>query len=201
MAHKTLYPHIWTRSPHDVEWFGPPPELPLNEKDTNPFFSHYEEIESTAARKKLYCYDSVEEPAPWTLPTIRRGVDPPFARKPSQERKITSPFEKLSPLPPILSLSIPNPGATPSTFKGTTSGSRFVEKFRESMVLARPESPRQYVNHYHTTRTDPTSFPRSVENMDKPIPLPKVSEWVRADALQLNLTGNSKKQSGNHAWI
>jgi hypothetical protein len=106
MAHKTLYPHIWTRSLHDVEWFGPPPELPLNEKDTNPFFSHYEEIESTAARKKHYRRDSVEEPAPWTLPTIRCGVDPPFARKPSQERKITSPFEKLSPLPPILSPSI-----------------------------------------------------------------------------------------------
>lgn len=202
MAHKTSYPAIWTRSLHDIEWFGQqPPALPPKEQlITNPFFDHYDDIESTAARKKHYRRDSLDDPAPWAVPsTIRRGVDPPFVRKPSQES--SSPFEKLSPLPALISLPVPNPSATPGTFKGTASGSRFIEKFRDSMVLARPESPSQFVHRYHITSTDPTSFPRSVEDMDQPIPLPKKSEWIRADALQLHLTGDSKKQRGNYAWI
>jgi len=187
MAHKTLVPDIWRRSIYDVDWFGQLEVKPSNEQVIqkflhkspsymdDPYCDYYEDIEATAGRKKLYRRDSLEDAAPWAITAMRRGVDPPFARTqgqghtPSHSQSSATVF---TPLP-----SVPDKTATASN----AGGSRFVEKFRESSLLMRVEDPAQYTSHYHA-RTD--SFPPVVVDVDQPIPLPRLSEWVQADGLK-----------------
>jgi len=216
MAHKTTYPDIWKRTVYDVEWFGRPDQAPSQERVVHdflhkrtsyvddPFHEYYEDVEASAVQKRHYTLgDSVDEAAPWSALSIRRGVDPPFSRKQGSESghghehlpsnlslsspifPTRTPLPQLPPLPP-LPLSIPSRSATVAT-----SGSRFVEKFRESGLLMRVEDPGQYTAHYLSssspsnhahTRSD--SFPPSVVDVDQPIPLPRLSEWVRADGLK-----------------
>ncbi len=208
LAHKNLYPNIWTEYLYDVEWFGQPAQQPSKEEimegffktmpknDTESYFDHFDKIDSTATRKKLYLPDTIEKSAPGAMPNIRRGVDPPFATKST----VSSP--RSAQLPPILPLSLPNRIATLGSFAGSTSGSRFIERFRESTVLARSETPNQYVNHYHT-RKDSSAFPRSVDDVDQPIPLPRMSKWIKAESLHSNVTSEGKKaqDNNNNLWI
>lgn len=181
MAHKTLYPDIWMRTVYSINWFGQPPESPSSEKVVqdflgcspcldDPYFDHYDDIGSTAMRKKNYrIRDSVEEAIPWASAPIRRGIDPPFVR-PGQLSSRSSPS-----LPPRLDLP-----SYPNRSVGTigSAGSRYLEKFRESSVLSRTETPAQYTTHYLSHKD---SFPISVADLDQPIPLPRRSEWIKAD--------------------
>jgi len=181
MAHKHFYPDIWKRTVYSIDWFGQPQELPSSEKvvqnflgssphHDNPYFDYYDDIGSTAVRKKLHrIRDSIEEAIPSGGAPIRRGIDPPFARP-----KQTSSYSLPSP-PPRLDLpSYPNRSADAIG----TAGSRYLEKFRESSVLSRTESLTQYTTHYLTHRDSFASF---VADLDKPIPLPRRSEWIKAD--------------------
>lgn len=180
IAHKALYPDIWMRTVYSIDWFGQLQESPSSEKvvqdflecsprPDDPYFDHYNDIGSTAMRKKHYrIRDSVEEAVPWGSVPIRRGIDPPFSR-PGQMSNRSSPS-----LPPRLDLpSYPNR----SVGAVGTMGSRYLEKFRESSVLSRAETPAQYTTHYLTHKDD---FPTSVADLDQPIPLPRRSEWIKA---------------------
>jgi hypothetical protein len=181
MAHKSIYPDIWKRTVYTIEWFGRPQERPSNEKivrnflensplsNEDPYRDYYEDIESTAARKIHYpIRDSIDQATPWG-PTVRRGIDHPFTRPMSN---------RSSPIPQRLNLPLPSLPDR-SAGAGAGVGSRYLEKFRESNILSRSESPMQYTRHYHTHNS---SFPPSVADLDKPIPLPELSEWVRADS-------------------
>lgn len=205
MAHKTIYPHIWTLPVHSVQWFDrgadaplPPPkekrdkavnleaspsQAPRYEQE-DPYADWYEDVESSANRKKMYpIRNSVEENIPWgphwTPPQIRRGIDQPFSTQPSTARS--------SPAAALNNVSLPS--LPPPSAK---SGSRYIERFRDSLQFfssgnksdgpARPPPdvpPKLFAKHYHAHKT---SFPESVDNDDNPIPLPHLSEWIRADA-------------------
>ncbi|KAJ3501997.1 hypothetical protein NLJ89_g9086 [Agrocybe chaxingu] len=159
VAHRDLPGNIWNKTAYETK---------LSE-DEDPYADYYEDIESTSARKNHYgLRDSVEIKAPWAIGQTRRGVDTPFARPSGTTSNRSS---------PTLLPSIPSRSATTGA-----AGSRFVEKFRESSILARSESPSHYHYHAHTN-----SFPPSVEDFDKPIPLPSLSEWVRADGSKTGL--------------
>ncbi|KAF8797932.1 hypothetical protein BYT27DRAFT_7203618 [Phlegmacium glaucopus] len=175
MAHRYLYPDIWKRSMYGVAWFGRSHEI--ISKDVDPYIDHYADIESSSARKRLYpISDPIENVAPWATNRVRRGVDPPFSRQPIKgtSSNRSSPTGSTS----DLSNSFPS---YPNKSAKVDTGSRFIEKFRESTLLARSESLEHFVANYQT-RQD--SFPPSVLDVDAPIPLPRLSEWVRADALR-----------------
>jgi hypothetical protein len=62
--------------------------------------------------------------------------------------------------------------------------SRFIERFRESQLQPSAswwETPAQY-----GLQLTPHAevFPRKVDDHDVPIPLPRLSEWIRADAVR-----------------
>lgn len=146
------------------DFFGGSPRL------DDLYFNNYNDIGSTAMRKKNYrIRDSVEEAVPWGSTSIRRGIDPPFT-KPGLMSNLSSPS-----FPPRLDLP-----SQPNRSVGAigTAGSRYLEKFRESSVLSRAETPTQYTTHYLTNKD---SFPTSVADLDQPIPLPRRSEWIKAD--------------------
>jgi len=178
MAHKCLYSDIWRRSVYEVVWFGPSHEIPLksnaiNHLDIDPYIDpYYEDIEDSSVREQPYTiYEPIEKTPPLATNHIRRGIDPPFALQPKSTRSNrSSSAVSNSSLP-----SYPNKSAKSET------GSRFIEKFRESTLLARSESLEHFVAKYQA-RQD--SFPPSVADADAPIPLTRLSEWVRADALR-----------------
>jgi len=176
MAHKDLYSDIWRRSVYGVVWFGRSNENFSKSNVTSrlnldPYIDHYEDIENSSARKRHHLIsEPTKNAAPWAMNPVRRGVDPPFSRQPKST--CSSPTVASSEL--ILP-SYPNKSAKSET------GSRFIEKFRESTLLARTESLDDFVTN-HQVRKD--HFPPSVVDVDAPIPLPRLSEWVRADALR-----------------
>jgi len=209
-AHKNIYPDIWTQSLYEIDWFGQSPS-PLFKKehlkkehvvqdflqrgkDSNvvPPYCLYDDIEYEPPRKEIFLPNDVEEAAPWISPSVRRGVDVPFASKPSHLGSSTS---TISSRPPTLPLSLPNRSATPNST--WTNGSRFIERFRDSAVLARPETTSQFSSHYHA-KQDSGSFPRSVDDVDQPIPLPRLSKWISADGREVSGTGGRAK---SRRWI
>lgn len=152
---------IWEEKPHEEE---------------NPYSRYLDDIESTSSRKLKADISATDIPAPWArVNNVRRGVDPPFATRDgggmSTQTSPRSMGEKTLPLTPIYM-------KMQSSKTAGTVGSRFIEKFRESRVLSRSETPAQYGTHFMTT-----DYPPVVDH-DLPIPLPRLSEWVRADALK-----------------
>ena len=174
ITHKSIYPDIWQRTIYSIQWFEAPRTAPPLEKgaldaytgslfdDKDVYAAFYHDPE---ARKPIYR----DEPAPWATSPGRRGIDPPFARKPLG----TSPASS-SP-----AIAVPDRSADPSLSPGSAGG-RAIEKFREANVLARPEGAAEFTRHHHT-RTG--SFPLSALDLDQPIPLTRLSEWVRATDL------------------
>jgi len=175
MAHKRLYSDIWRRSVYGVAWFRRSREISPkgNHLDLDPYADYYDDIENSSARKSLNLVpDPIEKnAAPWATNQVRRGVDPPFSRQPtSNSSDRSSPTVTASALP-----SYPNKSAK------FDNGSRFIEKFRESTLLARTESLEHFVSKYQAQQNP---LPPLVLDVDAPIPLPRLSEWVRADALR-----------------
>lgn len=157
-----MYGVVWFARSHDISKGNVTSRLKVD--------SH-EDIENSSARKQL---DSISENiAPSATNSLRRGIDPPFSRQPKSTHSNSSSL--------TLSSSVLSLPSYPSKSVKTESGSRFIEKFRESTSLARLGSLEHFItNHY--IRQDP--FPSSVADIDAPIPLPRLSEWVRADALK-----------------
>jgi len=190
MAHVRDDHELWSKTMYTVDWFNSPrasPKQPQGHADNWEEKPHEEEksysrylddIESTSSRKlKAHSIDirsATDIPAPWArVNNVIRGVDAPFAKRDGGMSTQTSPRstgDKTLPLTPIYMKM--------QSSKTGTVGSRFIEKFRESRVLSRSETPSQYGSHFMTT-----DYPPVIDH-DLPIPLPRLSEWVRADALK-----------------
>jgi len=175
MAHKDLYSDIWRRSMYGVVWFGRSNHTSkgnvTNHLDLDPYINHYEDIENSSARKRRYpISDPAKNAAPWATNPVRRGVDAPFSQQPTSTCS--------SPMVTSSELTLPS---YPNKSAKTETGSRFIEKFRESTILTRSESLEHFVTNYQVRKDQ---FPPSVMDVNAPIPLPRLSEWVKADALR-----------------
>ncbi|KAF9483894.1 hypothetical protein BDN70DRAFT_799003, partial [Pholiota conissans] len=188
MVHKSIYPNIWKRSIYSIQWYEQVPELPTKEKVVQDFCGgkafddeaiyaafYHDDVEASVNRAKYSPRPSVDKLASWVDPSpVRRGIDPPFASQPASRR--TSPTNSTA---ATLALpSFPHRSADPLT---PSSGSRYVEKFRESSVLARAEGPAQYARHYHSKSNSSGLLPALALDFDQPIPLTRMSKWVKAD--------------------
>ncbi|KAF9052973.1 hypothetical protein BJ165DRAFT_1570207 [Panaeolus papilionaceus] len=168
MAHKRTCADFWIRSIYSIDWFGQPETTFCKEKMGNGFCGPF----------GIY-YDDVEsghkrqDSAPWAQTNIvRRGVDQPFAKKPMSGSS--------SPAPALALPSFPNAVVSPSTSKSH-------DRIRDST-----EKPFLFMGQIPRT----ASFPPAVADVDQPIPLPRLSEWVRADALR-GITVHTNPHSAN----
>ncbi|KAF8921400.1 hypothetical protein CPB85DRAFT_1450891 [Mucidula mucida] len=188
MSHSRQLPSIWCTSIYAVPWFtvelgekaaflGDAPRS-ISNPENDSWARYVAQIANSSGRKRQYSVDSIEkgepqdiEKAPWAQNAdIRRGRDSPFTVRDddsstnSSRTRITLPERPAAPVP-----------ATPSS----TAGSRFIERFRESRMLTR-----QGKSHFSMDSdiSAITPFPRDIDDHDQPIPLPRLSEWMRADA-------------------
>jgi len=208
MAHQGLYSDIWRRSVYGVVWFGRSHEIVskgdvLNvvnqcedienssaQKQLNRIsdslkttsiektppnvdlhVNRYEDIEKSSARKQLHPISNSVESTLKSTNSVRRGIDAPFSRHPSGTCSNTSSRT-------ISSFTLPS---CPDKSAKSEVGSNFVEVFRESTLSARLESSGHCVAN-HQIPKDP--LPPLVIDINAPIPLPRLSEWVRADAIK-----------------
>jgi len=171
MAHKHLYSDIWRRSIYGIVWFGGSHEISSKGNDTGRLnVDNYEDIENSSAQKQPSLISPPIEHTPMTslkaVSSIRRGIDAPFSRKQNSTGSTSS--TRSSRMASTITLpSYPNKSAK------SENGSRFIETFRES----RSESFAQFV----ASQVPKDPFPLDV---DAPIPLPRLSEWVGADVLK-----------------
>ncbi|KAJ6455684.1 hypothetical protein C8R45DRAFT_584737 [Mycena sanguinolenta] len=176
MLHKSMFPEIWSASAPSVDWFVHR-QLDANSLDNDSWTRYLGDIESSAMQKQPFANISesgtrpatpkptYNEKAPWAPNGIRRGVDEPFTFR--TESDIAS--EAPSTLSSKLNAALPPLPLRVKT-KAKSAGSRFIERFRESRVPV------------HPSQQEPTtSFPPGVDDHNMPIPLPRRSEWVRAN--------------------
>lgn len=168
LAHRRAYPYIWSQSPYDIDWFsftGNDGNIITPSKRWTRYLDDTEDLASEKGKKP----SSIASKAPWAqAKNVRRGIDSPFSKKANTETT-----------PTTMPLRF-QPKAAPQASQRTPSGSRFIEPFRESRMLSRPESTSNFHSH-HTSRVAP--FPPTLSDHDLPIPLPRLSEWIRADAI------------------
>ncbi|KAG6854614.1 hypothetical protein C0991_004216 [Blastosporella zonata] len=176
MVHVRQIPDIWTQSIYSINWFGVGHNGFLNEKDcslldpeTDTWSRYIKDIE--AARSSNH---NVGMAAPWAQ-TIRRGIDAPF--KSNAPSAVTSPSTTST----TFTQTAPFPIAPLRIQSRSTAGSRFIERFRESTRLMRQESVSQM---QAAGPTHVVPFPPHVDDYDLPIPLPRHSEWIRADDIK-----------------
>jgi hypothetical protein len=187
VAHMRAYPGIWTLTVCSVAWFIQPHSddvtlrkhgsqiLGASSSNSNSgkdsWTRYLEDLECSSARKFQNRLDG-DGQAPWAQSrNIRRGVDNPFTKRENSSTHYfgTGSDAALPPLP----LKVQT--------KGIPAGSRFIEKFRESLTISRSESSSHFGLHF-SSRVAP--FPPKVDDHDMPIPLPRLSEWIRADAIK-----------------
>ncbi|KAG5727665.1 hypothetical protein E4T56_gene12301 [Termitomyces sp. T112] len=164
IAHISPFPEIWTQSISSMDWFSLQDPTSKSEvvPETDTWSRYIKDIEATGSRS-----DDSTKYAPWAK-TIRRGIDPPFkSRGPSAASS-----------PSIVTTSFPVAPLRIQSTRRKVAGSRFIEKFRESARLSRRESVSQMQS---TSQSQANPFPPRVEDYDLPIPLPRLSEWIRAD--------------------
>jgi hypothetical protein len=164
-----VFEDIWSQSPYEIDWFHqgggevsvvrPPPEKKRKSHRVVDSWSDFMNDVECAPIERTRPPSPVVDKAPWAEnQKVRRGVDNPFARKPEAIPPSTTPPLRIQPK-----------AASQIT---TSDHSRFLERFCESRTLSRPQSPPQ-LNH-------------AVHDHDLPIPLPRLSKWMRADAIQSN---------------
>jgi len=169
MAHKHLYSDIWRRSVYGIVWFGPSHKISSKGNDTDRLnVDNYEDIENSSARKQPHLISPpIENTPPKTMNSIRRGVDAPFSRK--QDSTGSNSSSRMA-----STIALPS---YPDKSAKSENASRFIETFRESTMSARSES----FAHFVANQFPKDPFPLDI---DAPIPLPRLSEWVGADALK-----------------
>ncbi|EAU88615.2 hypothetical protein CC1G_04321 [Coprinopsis cinerea okayama7 len=182
LAHRIAVANIWAETVYSVSWFDIGPAHPRIQIQKGDSFWERESIRShihgasfSDIESAKGIFETVEVTAPWAKDVpLKRGVDAPFSLSSTRNTPATSPAFTSKTLPPIPSFRL-------STPRGTFSPSRFVERFRESRVLSRAETPTQFGRHLVR---DNAPFPSAVVDHDQPIPKPRGCEWVRADALK-----------------
>ncbi|KAF9001861.1 hypothetical protein BDQ17DRAFT_555105 [Cyathus striatus] len=169
VTHHRSYRNLWRTSIYSIKWFEG--HSALERGDLRLYYLD----DRSSLRTQHEQNEKNPEIAPWAESTkIRRGKDSPFQVADSLESVVMKHSDdRLPSLPPKL--------PTVDISETARLGSRFIEKFRESRTLSRSESPIQYGAHF-TESNSP--FPPTVQNHDLPIPLPRLSKWVRADALK-----------------
>jgi len=175
LTHRRMVDDIWSQSPYEIDWFHqdgdkvsivrPPAESKRKSHRVVDSWGLFMNDVECAPVKRKPAPSPVVDKAPWAEnQKVRRGVDHPFARKPEVSPPSTTP-----------PLRIQQKAASQDA---KSDHSRFLERFCESRTLSRPQSPPQL---NHTAR-----IPDPVHDHDLPIPLPRLSEWMRADAIQGN---------------
>lgn len=169
LAHRRAYPYIWSQSPYDIDWFsytGNDRNITTPSKRWTRDLDDTEDLANEEGEKPA----SIASKAPWAqAKNVRRGIDSPFSKRTDVE---TTPM--------TMPLRFQPKAAAPQASRRTLSGSRFIEPFKESRMLSRPESTSNFHSH-HTNRV--ALFPPTITDHDLPIPLPRLSEWIRADAI------------------
>ncbi|KAH6918685.1 hypothetical protein BKA70DRAFT_1366841 [Coprinopsis sp. MPI-PUGE-AT-0042] len=166
LSHRRVVKGIFSQSICSVEWFneGQAHQVYLG-KNTS---WEKDDIESTGSKQDL----SANILAPWAQERpLRRGVDAPFAVASNRSSPSSPAQSKVLPALPALRLS------TPEAF----SPSRFVERFRESRIVSRFETPSDFGKYM--VKRDSHPFPSAILDHDKPIPKAGC-EWLRADAMR-----------------
>jgi len=166
VAHSRVQADIWHETVYAVQWFNEHRVLKTsvksNEHSESDLVSRPNDLESS--RQTI---SDDHEKAPWArISDIRRGVDMPFEVQPVRTSTSTA----------IIGLPIIPPNAQGRE----TVGSRFIEKFRESQSASRSQTPM----HGSPLMVHKDPFPSQVDNHDLPIPLPRLSEWIRADTVK-----------------
>ena len=114
--------------------------------------------------------------------TIRRGIDEPFGGKGSRNNTIASKRDSAPHTGGDLLLP-PEVVHSKESLTGRSEGSRYVELFRESILPPIPTTQLDTHSYYGLGSTSRVTspFPIKLADNDKPIPLPRLSEWIRAD--------------------
>jgi hypothetical protein len=205
MTHQRIYPGIWTRTMYDVDWFVDPQSEVFLRQATLPLqpdacFGDPGAMSFAAKQKRLTMAKGLldAEKAPWAEnANVRRGKDNPYtaSRKQAYRSGRSTPFGSIpnnhrtadtvsvstdgtllsrhsskAGTPPTVNTSLPL-GPSHSV---TSTGSRYVEGLDQYSKKTLPPILPQI-------RDIKTTFPLAVHDYDLPIPLPKRSEWVRAD--------------------
>ncbi|KAH7923514.1 hypothetical protein BV22DRAFT_1036217 [Leucogyrophana mollusca] len=196
VTHANEYPAIWSTSVQAVPWFTEgdlslkstaSPETSIRTLSRKPSASSIASQESCAVTRyiqerweKLSGIESQAIPShPILFSRDRLSVDsrrPSWAQKVQTRRGVDQPFAR-RPAPPVsmqpIVLSSP-PKARPREVSAPRD-SNYAEICRESDAHAR--------NSRSTLPPQtPTAFPPRIADPDLPIPLPRLSEWIRADA-------------------
>ncbi|TFK76548.1 hypothetical protein BDN72DRAFT_831131 [Pluteus cervinus] len=168
LTHRRQYDDIWNHSPYDIHWFSQGAAhdkhtlRPGSETKTRPAVDSWARFMNDAEwcpPKHRPAPIPPTDNMPWAKQQpARRGVDMPFATRP----ETTTP------------LRVPGKVTSQQTAAQT---SRFIERFRESRILSRPGSL-STIDHSRVAQ-----FPPAISDHDLPIPLPRRSEWFRADAI------------------
>jgi hypothetical protein len=196
-THAGAYPKIWSTTVYAIPWFdcaaattNTDDEDRKNASEQNPG-DHASEHRSSwnnrsdqdnaesgsinNAEAEAEAERTDELPKLPVRPSIRRGIDNPFRR---QDRPLSKRF-----IPPLrLNLS-PEARMQRNGF-ARADGSRYAETLRNSRVPASPsQSDMSYYGEHGQLEGVPRveSFPTGVDDHEKPLPLPKLSEWIRAD--------------------
>jgi len=151
---------VWRRSIYSIDWFS------RGSGERNETTLHSNNIESDFRK-------SVCNIAPWAKTSnFRRGVDHPFKLSDNNSSGRTS--QTSLPCPPL--------NIRPKdTFHDTPIASRFIERFRTSWTEPHTEIP----SIYGSGSPIILPFPPVIIDHDLPIPLPRLSEWLRADTLNI----------------
>jgi len=170
LTHRRVYDDIWSQSPYEINWFHQdsgnvnivhPSAESKSHQAVDSWSRFMNDVERTPVKRKR-APSLVIDKAPWAEnQKVRRGIDNPFARKPEASLPSTTPPLRIQP--------------KAASQDSTSDHSRFLERFCESRSLSRPQSPPQF---NHAAR-----FPDAVHDHDLPIPLPRLSKWMRADAI------------------
>jgi len=173
LTHRRAFEDIWSQSPYEIDWFHQdgdkvsivhPSAESKSHRVVDSWSRFMNDVECNPIKRKR-APSPVVDKAPWAEnQKVRRGVDNPFARKPETTPQSTTPPLRVQPKAASQDLA--------------SDHSRFLERFCESRTLSRPQTPSQL------NRT--ARLPDPLHDHDLPIPLPKLSEWMRADAIQSN---------------
>jgi hypothetical protein len=193
VAHWNTHSRIWSTTVYAVPWFSSTPmesetgksselesvpELKGTRDSWGRFWKTPEPDVETGSTKD----DSKPNTrAPWSKNvTIRRGVDNPFKKEPTLPPMSTS--------SPSVTLTQPPTARTRVTNKGSDTPSKFIEVFRKSDLPPIPVTEDSVSDYglsvyYEDIPVDKNNktFPSGIVDHDQPIPLPRLSEWIRAD--------------------
>jgi hypothetical protein len=184
-THSRTQPTIWSAAICSVPWFtrgesdarGDVSCRP-DEKNDSQQFSYLNKGDVDAPPDLPQKADGQGELPLWARRLhVRRGIDPPFAAS-----SLTTPSARGSSATATAPAPLPS-APTQQSKLAQPHGSRFIERFQESNFeppVPWWETPAQYGLQF-TPHTE--VFPHKVDDHDSPIPLPHLSEWIRADAV------------------